>query len=220
MSQVAALDAGGRTIAVLGSGVDQVYPPELKNIYERIIENGAVISEFPLGTGPNPENFPQRNRIISGLSMAVVVVQANNPESGALITARLALDQGRTLYAVPGNAGTIWSKETNRLIKQGAILIEDAEDIVKDLFPSLGIKPEELGPLFKASEGQGDLTGEQEKLYSLIPEPEEGAVELDSLIRKSKINPSQAQSFLTELELFGLIEKLPGGKWRKKRIAQ
>jgi len=220
LSQTAALDARGRTIAVLGSGVDVIYPPELKDLYERIIAQGAVLSEFPIGTGPSAENFPQRNRIISGLSMGVVVVQANNPRSGALITARLALDQGRNLYAVPGNAGSVWAKETNRLIKQGAMLVEDAEDIARDVFPSLGIKPEELGPLFKKGEKPADLTFEAERLYSLIPEPEEGSVEMDQLIRKSATSASQAQSLLTEFELFGLIEKLPGGKWRKKPSKQ
>ncbi len=216
LSQAAALDGGGRTLAVLGSGVDVIYPAEEKDLYRRIIERGAVLSEFPIGTGPAAENFPQRNRIISGLATALVVVQANNPRSGALITARFALDQGRIVYAVPGNAGSPWSKETNRLLKQGAVLAEDAEDIVLDLFPSLGIKPEQLGPLFEKAQKPGNLTIEQERIYSLIPESEEGSVELDYLIRKSKVGASQTQSFLTELELFGLIEKMPGGKWRKK----
>ncbi len=220
LSQGAALDARGRTIAVLGSGVDQIYPPELKPLYDRIVERGAVASEFPIGTGPVAENFPQRNRIISGLSAGVVVVQANNPRSGSLITARLALDQGRPLYAVPGNALTPWARETNGLIKQGAILVEDAQDIVLDLFPSLGIKKDELLPLFAAAGKPGDLTNEQDKLYSLLPEPEEGAVELDILIRKSGASAGSAQALLTELELFGLIEKIEGGKWRKKPIAQ
>jgi len=220
LSQGAALDAGGRTLAVLGCGVDRIYPPELKNLYDRIAEAGAVLSEFPLGTGPKAENFPQRNRIISGLSAGVVVVQANNPRSGALITARLALDQGRPLYAVPGNALTPWARETNSLIKQGALLAEGAEDVVLDLFPSLGIKKDELGPLFLAAGKTGDLTKAQDKFYSLLPDPEEGAAELDSLIRKSGLSAGEAQALLTELELFGLIEKRAGGKWRKKPIAQ
>jgi len=224
LAQASALDAGGRSIAVLGSGLDVVYPPEHKNLYERISENGAVISEFPLGEGPSAENFPRRNRIISGLSMGVVVVQANNPQSGSLITARAALEQGRNVYAVPGNAGSVWAKETNRLIKQGAVLVESAEDIVFDLFPSMGVKVDEMGSLFQSAEKREELSaglrGKEEELYSLIPEPEEGSVEMDHLIRKSGLAANEAQSILTELELSGLIEKLPGGKWRKRRIAQ
>jgi len=220
ISQQSALDAGGRSVAVLGSGVDVIYPEEMAGLYQRLIEQGAVISEFPLGTGPQAQNFPNRNRIISGLSMGVVVVQATNPKSGALITARLALEQNRGLYAVPGNAGTIWSKETNNLIKQGAILVESAEDLVSDLYPALAMKPEQLGPLFGAKAEGSNLTEPLENLYSLIPEPEEGSVEMDLLIRKSGLEANLVQSFLVELELYGLIEKLPGGKWRKKQIAE
>ena len=148
----------------------------------------------------------------------MLLVQANNPQSGALITARLALDQGRTVFAVPGNAGSIWSKETNRLIKKGAVLTEDAEDIIADLFPQLLDQAKDLGPLFKQGGKPAEFDAEEEKLYSLIPEPEEGSIELDSLIRKSGLEASKAQSLLIELELYGVIEKLAGGKWRKKKL--
>jgi DNA processing protein len=218
LSQQAALDAGGRSIAVLGTGVDVIYPPESKKLYFQLIERGAVLSEFPLGTHPARENFPHRNRLIAGLALGVVLVQANNPQSGALITVKLALEQGRTVYAVPGNAGTQWSRETNRLLKKGAVLVEDAEDIVADLFPQLLDRPGELGPLFSSTGKKVEFDDQKEKLYSLIPEPEEGFIELDQLIRKSGMDAGKVQSLLIELELFGVIEKLAGGKWRKKKL--
>ncbi len=217
LSQASALEAGGRSIAVLGSGIDVIYPPEMASLYQRIVEQGAVLSEFPLGTPPNRENFPERNRVISGLSLGVVVVQASNPKSGSLITARWALEQGRVVFAVPGNAGTVWAKATNQLIRQGAILVEDARDIVEDLFPQLAISEDKTAPLF-SSPLRPELTEVQQRIYSLIPEPEEGSVELDRLIRQSGLDSSQVQSALIELELEGLIEKLAGGKWRKKLI--
>jgi len=220
LSQQAALDAGGRSIAVLGTGIDVIYPPENKQLYFKLIERGAVLSEFPFGTHPARENFPHRNRVISGLALGVVLVQANNPQSGALITVKLALEQGRTVYAVPGNAGTQWSRETNRLLKKGAVLVEDAEDIIADLFPQLLDRARELGPLFSQSGKKAEFDEQEEKIYALIPEPEEGSIELDQLIRKSGMDAGKAQSLLIELELFGVIEKLAGGKWRKRKLEQ
>jgi len=127
-----ALEAGGLTIAVLGCGVDVVYPEEHRNLYTRIIEKGLVVSELPPGSPPLRENFPDRNRIIAGLSMATVVVEAPL-NSGALITARFANDEGRTVFAVPGNVTSANFKGCHKLIKEGAKLIEDADDIVTEL---------------------------------------------------------------------------------------
>ncbi len=130
-----AMQAGGRTIAVLGSGVDVVYPPEHAALYEKIIEKGVVISEFPLGTIPKPYNFPKRNRIISGMTQGTVVVEATR-KSGSLITARLALEEGRDVYSIPGPADALRSMGTNNLIKEGAKLITCADEINEDILSS------------------------------------------------------------------------------------
>jgi DNA processing protein len=128
----AALQAGGRTLAVLGSGVDRIYPPENRSLAESIIENGAVLSDYVLGTPPESSNFPPRNRIIAGLAMAVVVIEAGQT-SGALITAEFAAEQGREVFAVPGNILAPQSKGTNKLIQQGALPLLSASDIMQAL---------------------------------------------------------------------------------------
>ncbi|MCK5305858.1 MAG: DNA-processing protein DprA [Candidatus Omnitrophica bacterium] len=131
-----ALKAGGRTIGVLGSGLARMYPPENLSLCEEIAASGAVISELPLFAPPYPQNFPKRNRIISGLSLGVVVVEARK-RSGSLITADCALEQGREVFAIPGNAGYLNSEGTNHLIRQGAALVENAEDIINEFKPLL-----------------------------------------------------------------------------------
>ncbi|MBU2540599.1 MAG: DNA-processing protein DprA [Candidatus Omnitrophica bacterium] len=126
------LQARGQTIAVLGSGLSYIYPPENKNLFAQIAESGAVISEFPMQTRPNPGNFPRRNRIISGLSLGVLVVEAAK-RSGALITARCALEEGRDVFAIPGEADSETSLGTNQLIKDGAKLVDSFEEIISEL---------------------------------------------------------------------------------------
>ncbi len=132
LAHQAALDAGGRTIAVLGCGVDRIYPPEHRRLAEQIIAHGALISDYPPGTPPEAVNFPPRNRIISGLSLAVVVVEAGQ-SSGALITASFAADQGRDVFAVPGNITAPQSKGTNRLIQDGAYPLLDPKEVLESL---------------------------------------------------------------------------------------
>ncbi len=136
ISHKGAIRAGGRTIAVLGSGIDIPYPAENKGLMDKIATSGYILSEFPPGTSPDKENFPRRNRIISGLSFGVLVIEATS-DSGSLITAGYALEQGREVFAVPGNITSPASAGTNELLKKGAILTRNAEDIVKELAPVL-----------------------------------------------------------------------------------
>ena len=133
-----ALESGGRTVAVLGSGVDVIYPAEHRRLVERILENGAVISEQPPGAKPDAPNFPARNRIISGMSLGVVVIEAP-ARSGALITANFAADQGRDVFVVPGNVGNATSAGTNQLLRDGARIVRDGADILEDL--GIGASP-------------------------------------------------------------------------------
>jgi DNA processing protein len=132
-----ALEAGGRTVAVLGCGIDVAYPPEHRGLADSIIERrGAVLSELPLGTAPLPENFPSRNRILSGLSLGVVIVEAAE-KSGSLITARMALEQNRQVFAVPGSPLSGKTRGSNRLLREGAVLVECVEDVIEDLAPQM-----------------------------------------------------------------------------------
>jgi DNA processing protein len=216
ISQEAALIAGGRSIAVLGSGVDVIYPKEKKSLYQDLIEKGAVLSELPLGTSPSPENFPNRNRIISGLSLGVLVVQARSEKSGSLITARLALDQDRQVYALPGPAGHPDSRATNSLIKQGARLVEGAEDIIEDLqpqIPFLKIPDRNIGPLFECR--PESLLSSERDLFLLIPSPEESPIHIDDLVKKSRLKPGEASGILLNLELQGCVRQLPGKRFIK-----
>ncbi len=196
-----ALKAGGRTIAVLGCGVDVVYPRENKRIMEEIASSGAVISEFPPGSEPGAWHFPVRNRIISGLSRAVVVVEAA-ARSGALITADIALEQGRDVMAVPGNISSPLSCGPNRLIKQGARLVEGVADILDEL----GIDRLFSGVL-ETEKSYPRLTGDEDKLMKLLTlEP----LALDKLVEESGLATQQVLAALMFLELKGLARQLPG----------
>jgi DNA processing protein len=210
-AQGAAVKAGGRTVAVLGTGADVIYPPEHAALSEQIIAAGAVVSEFPPGTEPRRENFPRRNRIISGLSRGVIMVQAMSEKSGALITVRLAWEQGREVFAVPGNAGSRGGRVGNGLIKQGAKLVETADDVALHLAP-LGTVPL-LTAAEQADPRAARLRELPAKIYALVPAPAEGEIDVDSLTRQAAMPAAQVQAALLELELAGLIHALPGNRF-------
>ncbi len=193
----------GFTIAVLGSGIDVVYPRNNTGLFDSIVKNGCVVSEFPLGSPPEAKNFPIRNRIISGLSEGVVVVEASR-KSGSLITASLALEQGRDVFAVPGSIESFKSMGTHLLIKQGAKLVENADDILQELGLSFSFnrdfdtwKQRELPPMEK----------EERVIFDIL---ENYPIHIDHIARISKMDPSLVSSILTGLELKGVVKQLPG----------
>jgi DNA processing protein len=209
VAHMGALQGGGRTIAVLGCGVDVIYPSENRNLFNQIIEHGAVLSEFPMGSPPEGGHFPRRNRIISGLSIGVVIVQAGS-ESGSLITANYALEQGREVFAIPGNIGAQGSRGTNRLIKEGAKLVESSEDILEEILPQWR-REEEIPAIPESS--VPDLTEEEKILYTLLGET---PLHIDTIIRDSRLDPGKVSGLLLHLELKGLISQGPGKCFTKK----
>jgi DNA processing protein len=209
VAHMGALSGGGRTIAVLGCGVDVVYPPENRNLFPRIVEQGAVLSEFPMGSPPEGSHFPKRNRIISGLSIGVVVIQASS-DSGSLITANYALEQGRDVFAIPGNVGAEGSRGTNRLIKDGAKLVESSEDILEEILPQW--KREKEGEEEVKPRGP-ELTEEEKALYGMLSE---NPVHIDAMIRESGFDPGKVSSLLLTMELKGLIAQWPGKCFSRK----
>jgi len=200
-----ALQAGGRTIAVLGSGVERAYPPEHDGLYRRICEQGAVISELPVGTRPMAFNFPARNRLISGLSLGVVVVEATE-KSGSLITAALAVEQGREVFAVPGEVGASRSRGAHRLIRQGAKLVESVDDIIEEIAPQL-IRRGAAGTVPAARMLPPDAAQAAHKIYSLL---RENPLHVDQVIERSGLLPAQVLEILLDLELQGFLRQAPG----------
>ncbi len=213
-----AVHARGKTVAVFGTAVDVIYPRENAKLTEQILElGGALVSEFPMGIGPKPENFPIRNRIISGLSFGVLVVEAGE-YSGTRITARCALEQGRDVYAVPGNVTNKLAWGPNTLIKQGAKLVATWEDIWEELPSDLRLR---VAPLKTAessepqtaslfSEPETESSPKDRKLLALIKQDE--SIQIDELVEKLEGVLSSAEIFasLFELELSGKIKQLPG----------
>jgi DNA processing protein len=203
----AALNTGGRTIAVLGSGADRAYPAEHERLYQRIIDNGAVISELPIGTRPAAFNFPARNRLISGLSLGVVVVEATE-KSGSLITAALAVEQGREVFAVPGEVGSSRSRGAHRLIREGAKLVETVNDIVEEIEPQLVRRAAEA-PARRELPQQA--SGEAKKIFALL---QDRSMHIDEVIESSSLPPSKVSEILLNLELQGFLQQLPGKRYR------
>jgi DNA processing protein len=192
----AALRAGGRTVAVLGSGIDVVYPSEHHRLHMRIAKTGAVVSEFPMGAQPDAENFPARNRIISGLSMGTVVVEASD-RSGSLITAHCAAEQGREVFAVPGPVGAR-TRGTHQLLRQGAALAESADDVLREIAPHLRAAP--MPPAVSLSDLETAIVAQLDDLPRSV----------DDLITRTGLPAGTVLETLLVLELRGVVRQLPG----------
>lgn len=196
----AALENGGKTIAILGNGLDIKYPSRNEKLYDEISENGVIMSEFPIGTQPLAYNFPQRNRIISGLTRAIVVIEAKE-KSGSLITAHHALEQGKDVFAVPGNINSIYSSGTNKLIKDGAFPLLSIDDILEEI-KDLKLRSTEN----KSKDLDYSVLSESEiKIVNIL---KEGPIHSDIIVFKTGLDTSTVTSILTILELKGIIREL------------
>jgi DNA processing protein len=211
-----ALDARGRTIAIMGCGVDIIYPPENRKLAEAIIEGGgALVSELPLGTPPVAENFPARNRLISGLCLGVVIVEAAE-KSGSLITARMALEQDRQVFAVPGSPLSGKTRGSNRLIKEGARLVECVEDVIEELAPQFGAAqmPRSSSDSAARTASRLDdkaLASESTDVKTILTYLKNAdKLHVDSIIEGSGLNAQTVLKLLLELELRGLVAQHPG----------
>lgn len=208
-----ALDAGGVTIAVCGCGLDRVYPAGQESLAESICQDGALISEFPPGTPPSRKNFPQRNRIVSGLSVGTLVVEAAR-SSGSLITARHAAEQGREVFAVPGSIHSPQSRGCHQLIRQGAKLVESAADIFEELGAMVSVLAEtarEDDPQEPAPPAVDHDRSHQQLLITLGEE----TLPIDTLAERSGLTAREVSSMLLILELQGLVQTAPGGRYCK-----
>ena len=198
-----ALKAGARTIAVLGSGLNHIYPPENKKLYKEIVKNGAVVSEFPPDTPPARANFPQRNRIISGMSKGVVVIEAP-AKSGALITADYALEQGREVFAMPGNVNSVKSRGTNALIREGAKLVENADDIIEELRSVMDNSPRSTA---YSPQPVPSVSPDEKLIFDILNDEPKS---IDEILQDSELPSGKAAEILLKLELKKLIKMLPG----------
>jgi DNA processing protein len=217
-SHKGALKMRGRTIAVMGSGFDHIYPVENKELSEEIAQNGAVISEFPLDTQPFKQNFPRRNRVISGLSLGVLVVEAAQ-NSGALITADFALEQGREVFALPGKVDSRTAFGTNGLIKQGAKLVSHVQDIIEELEAPIKNKSKGTRTLNEQKTHSEDflpapknLAGKELALYNIISAQPIG---LDDIADKLNLDIPKIADLLLRLQMRRLIKELPGKQFIK-----
>jgi DNA processing protein len=215
ISHQGAMAVNGRAIGVLGTGVNVCYPKENKKLYEKVLERGAIISEFPLWTHPAPENFPIRNRIVAGMPVGVVVVEGAQ-YSGSLITARLAMEFGREVFGVPGNATQPVSFAPNQLIRQGAKLVTNGEDVIEDLPTPI------RAALVKAEAPEAEqrnllaaacLNSSEKKIYELLSADQ--PVHIDYIVERSGLNSSEVLATLFDLEMKGIVRQLPGKQFAK-----
>lgn len=199
-----ALAAAGHTIAVCATGLDRVYPARHKALAEQIESKGLLVSEFAPGTAPRAEHFPRRNRLISGLALGVLVIEAAR-ESGSLITARLAAEQGREVFAIPGSIHNVMARGCHQLIRQGAKLVETVDDILEEIGSQVG---EWIRSTAQEREQESDAHRHQSVLDALGDEPQA----LDGLVEKLGLSVETLSAALLELELEGLIATAPGGR--------
>lgn len=199
-----ALAADGLTIAVCATGLDRVYPARHKSLAEAIEARGLLVSEFAPGTPPRPENFPRRNRLISGLSLGVLVVEAAR-ESGSLITARLAAEQGREVFAIPGSIHNVMARGCHRLIRQGAKLVETAEDVLEEI-------GDQVGSWLREVRSAPSTTRAPHRHQAVLDALGDAAQSLDELVERLGLGVDQLSAVLLELELEGLLASAPGGR--------
>jgi len=218
-AHAAAIAAGGRTIAVAGTGLDQVYPPENRALAGDIRDRGVLVSELPPGSKPRRSHFPSRNRIISGLSLGVLVIEAG-VNSGSLITAHLAAEQGREVFALPGSIHNPMSKGCHRLIREGAKLVETVTDILQDLAPLAGQLAASLGEGcligLEKQHGAPNFGGDHDylKLWECLGHD---PLTVDTIIRQSGLTAKAVSAMLQVLELRGQVEAHPGGSFSRKK---
>lgn len=206
---------GGRAIGVLGTGIDVCYPKENKKLYEKVLERGAIVSEFPTGSHPAPENFPVRNRIIAGMPLGVIIVEGKQ-YSGSLITARLAMEFGREVFGVPGNVTQEVSFAPNLLIKQGAKLVTNAEDVIEELPTPVRaalVKAEAMEAEQRNLLLVDGLSAVQRKIYELLSAEE--SRHIDDIVDTSGLNSSEVLATLFDLEMQGIVRQLPGKQFSK-----
>lgn len=205
-----ALAGFGATIGVLGCGADVVYPPQHAGLFRDVAERGLLLTEYPLGSRPEGFRFPERNRIISGLSRGVVVVEASL-KSGSLITAGLALEQGREVFAVPGRVDSAKSQGAHRLLQQGAKLVHSVDDILEE-FSQAGMFAETPRPERPVSPS-APMTAAEQQLWNCL---EVYPLTVDQLVRQSGLEPARVLSLLLDLELKGLVRQLPGQEYERQ----
>jgi DNA processing protein len=212
-----ALEAGGRTIAVLAGGLSQIYPPEHDELAEEVVNSGCLFTETPMTVPPQPGMFPARNRIISGLAQGVVIVEAGD-KSGALITAEHAAIQGREVFAVPANADNAPSAGSLRLLREGARLVRDADDILEDLAGLSRVEPPRLAKATTANLSPRapvvppGLDDSQRRVWELLGD---GSQHVDELVRATSVPVAQLNGLLMMLEMKKIVRRLPGNMYER-----